>query len=74
MESSGKILMAFGLILFLVGLFLTISNRIPIKFGRLPGDIAFEKSGLSVFVPITTMIVLSGLFSLVAWVVSRFHR
>lgn len=74
MESTGKLLMFFGLILFLVGVFLTFSNRIPIKLGRLPGDIAYERNGVSVFVPITTMILVSIVFSLIALIVSRFNR
>jgi uncharacterized membrane protein YtjA (UPF0391 family) len=74
MESTGKILMFFGLILFLVGVFLTFSDRIPIKLGRLPGDIAYERNGISVFVPITTMILFSIVFSLIALIVSRFNR
>ncbi|MEI7986137.1 MAG: DUF2905 domain-containing protein [Armatimonadota bacterium] len=74
MESTGKLLMFFGLILFLVGVFLTFSNRIPIKLGRLPGDIAYERNGISVFVPITTMILVSIVFSLIAFIVSRFNR
>lgn len=74
MESSGKILMIFGIILFVAGLFLTFSKRLPFKLGRLPGDIAYERNGVSIFIPITTMILLSALFSLVAWAVSRFNR
>lgn len=74
MESSGKILMIFGIILFVAGLFLTFSQRLPFKLGRLPGDIAYERNGVNIFIPITTMILLSALFSLVAWAVSRFNR
>ena len=74
MESSGKILMIFGIILFVAGLFLTFSQRLPFKLGRLPGDIAYERNGVHIFIPITTMILLSALFSLVAWAVSRFNR
>jgi Protein of unknown function (DUF2905) len=74
MESTGKFLMIFGLILFGIGTFLTYFNRIPIKLGRLPGDIAYEKNGVSVFIPITTMLLVSVVLSLVAFIVSRFNR
>lgn len=74
MESSGKLLMIFGIILFVGGLFLTFSQRLPFKLGRLPGDIAYERNGVSIFIPITTMILLSALFTVVAWAVSRFNR
>lgn len=74
MESSGKLLMVFGIIVFVVGLLLTYSQRLPFRLGRLPGDIAYEKNGVSIFIPITTMILFSTLFSLAAWLVSRFRR
>ena len=74
MESSGKYLMIFGAIIFVFGFFVTFANRLPFKLGRLPGDIAYEKNGINIFVPITTMILFSVLFSAVAWVVSRFNR
>jgi len=66
--------MIFGIILFVAGLFLTFSQRLPFRIGRLPGDIAYEKNGVSVYIPITTMILFSAILSLAAWVVSRFNR
>jgi len=74
MESSGKFLMIFGIILFVAGLLLTFSQRLPFRLGRLPGDLAYEKNGVSFFIPITTMILLSALLSLAAWAVSRFKQ
>ncbi len=74
MESTGKILMFFGLILIVLGIFLTYSSRMPFKFGQLPGDIGYEKNGIRVFIPITTMILISAVLSLVAYLVSRFNR
>jgi len=74
MESSGKYLMILGLILFIAGLLLTFSQRLPFKLGRLPGDIAIEKAGVHVYLPITTMLLISVVLSLVAWAVSRFNR
>ena len=66
--------MVFGGIIFALGLFLTISQRLPFKLGRLPGDIAYERNGISIFIPITTMILFSALLSFAVWMVSRFNR
>lgn len=41
-------------------------------FGHLPGDIRIESDSTKVYVPITTMILVSVLLSLVVWVVRRF--
>jgi formate hydrogenlyase subunit 3/multisubunit Na+/H+ antiporter MnhD subunit len=74
MESSGKVLMIFGLVLIMIGLFLTFTQKLPFRLGSLPGDIAYEKNGVSVFIPITTMIVISAIISLVVWILGRFRR
>ena len=43
-------------------------------FGRLPGDIRIERENFKVYIPITTMILVSIVLSLVARLVSRFLR
>ncbi len=40
-------------------------------FGRLPGDIVVDRPGLRFFFPITTMIVVSLLVSLLLWLFRR---
>ena len=74
MESGGKILMIFGIIIFVVGFLLTFSQRLPFRFGRLPGDIAIERGNTNIYFPITSMILLSVVLSIIGWIVSRFNR
>lgn len=74
MESSGKILMIFGVILFIVGFLLTLSQKTPIRLGKLPGDFSYEKNGVGIYVPFATMILLSILFSVAVWIVSRLTK
>lgn len=38
---------------------------------RLPGDIVIDRPGTKVFIPITTMILLSAVVSLVLWLFRR---
>jgi len=40
-------------------------------FGRLPGDVRFEKGGARVYVPLTSMLLVSLALSLFAWVWRR---
>jgi hypothetical protein len=40
-------------------------------FGRLPGDIRFEREGVRVYVPIISMLLLSAVLSLVFWLLRR---
>lgn len=40
-------------------------------FGRLPGDVRVERATTRVYVPITSMLIVSAVLSLVLWVVRR---
>jgi hypothetical protein len=40
-------------------------------FGRLPGDLRWEGDGAAVYVPFTSMLLVSGLLSLLSWLTSR---
>ncbi len=58
LESLGKILIITGIIIVMIGGFLMLLSKIP-WFGRLPGDIAIQREGWTIYVPITTMILVS---------------
>ena len=60
-----KILIIVGLLIVVAGLGWPWLSKIP--FGRLPGDIVIDKPGLKVFFPITSMLLVSGLVSLILW-------
>ncbi len=62
--SPGKILMFIGLGLFVLGLFLNFAPGLFSWFGRLPGDIRIQEENRYVFFPITSMIVISLVLSL----------
>lgn len=55
----GKILIVVGIISVIVGLILQFAPQTFSWFGKLPGDIRYEKGNLKFFFPITTMILLS---------------
>lgn len=52
-----------GILLLLVGLFWPVLSKVPLF--RLPGDIVINRPGTKVFIPLTSMIVLSVLLTLV---------
>jgi hypothetical protein len=66
---AGRLLMIVGAALFLVGALLRAGVKIPL--GRLPGDIVIERPGGAFYFPIVTCLLLSLLFSLVAWLLRR---
>jgi hypothetical protein len=42
-----------------------------LPLGRLPGDLAFERGGVRIYVPITTSLLVSAAFMLVSWLLRR---
>ena len=62
-------LIALGLILVLTGLAWPWLSRLPL--GRLPGDLVIDRPSFKLYFPITTMIVISVLLSLILWLFRR---
>jgi hypothetical protein len=60
----GKLLVIMGTILILLGLFLW--GKIPF-LGRLPGDISIERDGFFIYIPITSMLLISALLTLISY-------
>lgn len=55
----GKVLIALGIALLLIGLVVQYAPGLISWFGRLPGDIRIERDGTRIFIPITSMILVS---------------
>jgi len=55
----GKLLMLLGLVLLLAGLVLSYAPGLFSWFGHLPGDIRIEDEKRFIFIPITSMVILS---------------
>jgi hypothetical protein len=73
MERMGKQIVWLGVAIVCVGLVIWLAGD-KLKFlGRLPGDIRIERDNFRVFIPITTMLLLSGLLSLILWLVQKFR-
>ncbi len=64
-----RALVVAGVLLVVAGLLWPWLRRLP--FGRLPGDIVVEKPGFTFYLPITTMILVSAVISLVLWLFRR---
>ncbi len=67
---AGLFLVVAGVVLVVVGL-LAWSGALS-WFGRLPGDIRIERENARFYAPITSMLLISVLLSLIAVLVRRF--
>ncbi|MDD3651349.1 DUF2905 domain-containing protein [Immundisolibacter sp.] len=64
-----KTLIALGIALLVAGLAWPWLGAIP--FGRLPGDIVIERGNVRFYFPLTTMVVVSLVLSLLVWFLRR---
>ena len=74
MENLGKLLAGLGVLLVVVGLMIWFAADKLSWFGQLPGDFKVERPGFRLYVPITTMILLSIILSFLAWLFGKFFR
>ena len=63
---SGKLLITIVLILVALGIVMNYAPWLVNWFGKLPGDIRIEDEKKSLFIPITSSIVISIILSIIA--------
>jgi len=71
MSQLGKIFIVIGIILIIAGLIIYFAADKLSWLGHLPGDIRIEKENVRFYFPITTMIILSILLSLILWIIRK---
>ncbi len=64
-----KTLILAGIAILIIGLLWPWLGKLPL--GRLPGDIVIDKPGFRMFFPITSMLLVSGLVSLIMWLLRK---
>jgi len=67
----GRALIVAGLALVALGVIFTLGEKLPIRLGRLPGDIAFRGKHGTFYFPIVTCLLLSVALSLVMWLFGK---
>jgi hypothetical protein len=72
----GKTILLIGLALVVVGVLVLDLERVPwlvAWFGRLPGDIRYQGERTFIFLPVTSMVLVSLALSVLLYVVRGFH-
>ena len=72
-QSLGRLLVFFGAVLLVVGVIVLVAGKVPF-LGRLPGDLVLRKNGLTVFLPIVTMLTISLVLTLLLDLFFRLFR
>ena len=64
-----RILIILGIVLLVVGLAWPWLQKIGLF--RLPGDIVIERENFRFYFPITSMLLVSGLLTLILWLIRK---
>jgi hypothetical protein len=67
----GRMLIVLGVILVALGLIVTVGEKLPIRLGRLPGDIVIRGKHSVFYFPIVTSLLLSIILSFLLWIFGR---
>lgn len=74
MNEMGRLLVIIGLVITGSGVLILVAIRFFPWLGNLPGDISYQSGNTKVFIPITTMILVSVLATILLNVVLRIFR
>jgi hypothetical protein len=69
--SLGRMLIVLGLLVLALGVLVSLGEKLPIRLGRLPGDVVIRGKHSVFYFPIVTSLLLSAILSLVLWLFSR---
>ena len=73
LSSLGKLVVMAGAALLVLGGLIWLVGRIP-ALGHLPGDIRLQRGNVSCFFPLTTMIIVSVLLTVILNIILRLLR
>lgn len=71
MEHIGKILIITGILLVIAGLILYFAGDKLSWIGHLLGDIRIESENFKLYIPITTMLLISIVLSLIIYLIRK---
>jgi UDP-N-acetylmuramyl pentapeptide phosphotransferase/UDP-N-acetylglucosamine-1-phosphate transferase len=64
-----RFLIVLGVVLIVAGVLWPWLRKLG--FGRLPGDIRYEKDGFSFYFPLTTGLIISVVITLILWILRK---
>lgn len=64
-----RFLVTLGIILVIAGLAWPLLTYLG--FGRLPGDIRIQRDGFTIFIPLTSGLIVSAAISLILWLLRK---
>jgi hypothetical protein len=69
--SIGRLLITIGLIVLILGVIVSLGEKLPLRLGRLPGDIVIRGKNSVFYFPLVTCLLLSVVLSFIMWLFGR---
>jgi ribose/xylose/arabinose/galactoside ABC-type transport system permease subunit len=69
--SLGRLLITLGLAVAALGVLVSFAEKLPIRLGRLPGDIVIRGRHSVFYFPLVTCLLISVVLSLVLWLINK---
>jgi Protein of unknown function (DUF2905) len=64
-------LIVLGLLVAALGVLISFGEKLPVRLGRLPGDMIIRGKHSVFYFPLVTCLLISVVLSLVLWLVNR---
>jgi hypothetical protein len=74
LRELGRTLLVLGVLLIIFGALLYFGGKLPLRLGRLPGDIVHRGEHTTFYFPIVTCLLLSAVLSLLFWFLAHFRK
>jgi hypothetical protein len=74
MGEIGRMLLALGIALAVIGGIVMLLGRTGLPLGRLPGDILYRGKNTTFYFPLATSILISVVLSIVLFLIGRLKR
>ena len=71
-SNTGKYIIVFGILIILAGIIIYFFHDKLHWIGRLPGDVRIERENSRIYFPITSMIILSLLLTILINIIKKF--
>jgi hypothetical protein len=73
-QHLGRLLLSVGAMFIIIGALLYFSPMLPLRLGRLPGDILHRGEHGTFYFPTVSCLAISVAISLILWLVNYFRR
>ncbi len=70
----GRLLLFVGAMFILIGALFYFGPKLPLRLGRLPGDISYRGEHGTFYFPLVSCLVISVAVSLILWLISHLRR